>query len=163
MFLTSFFSMLSWLALSPAPVFTATAETRARRNIYEAVSLDRIKICGQSWIWVGCAKTNPPSGRCRGIYRLTIMIGRCENLYITGLIFGGRLNREVSHGGHCSTSGNHSHRGSYFLPCTTERLQTTEVKKSLGGLACLSCLADQSVALASPSDRSSYRLRMIPK
>ena len=95
------------------------------------MSLDRIKICGQSWILGSCAKTNPPSCRCGGIHRLTIMIGRCENLCITGFIFGGRLNREVSYGGHCSTSGNHSHRGYYFLPCTTERLQTTEVKKSL--------------------------------
>ena len=54
------------------------------------------------------------------------MIDRWENLGITG-----KLNREVSHGGHCSTSGNHSHCGCYFLPCTTERLQITEVKKAL--------------------------------
>jgi hypothetical protein len=84
----------------------------------------------------------------RGIYRLTIMIGRCENLCIIGLIFGGKLNREVSHGGHCSTSGNHSHRGSYFLPCTTERLQTTEVKKaSVPGLPKLSSRSIRSLGI----------------
>ena len=41
------------------------------------------------------AKTNPPHVDAGEIYRLTIMIGQCENLCIIGLIFGGRLNREV--------------------------------------------------------------------
>ena len=93
---------------------------------------------------------------------LTIMIGRCENLYINVLIFGGRLNREVSHGGYCTTSGNHYHRGSYFLPCTTERLQTTEVKKaSVPGFPKLPSRSIRSLGIT--IRRVSYRLRMIPK
>ena len=46
-------------------------------------------------LWSG-AKTNPHSCSMRGIYRLTIMIGQCENLCITGLIFGGRLTGRYS-------------------------------------------------------------------
>jgi len=59
---------------------------------------------------------------------LTIMIERWETLSIIGLIVGGKLIREVSHGGHRTTSGNHSHCGSCFLPCTTKRVQITEVR-----------------------------------
>src|SRR5215467_10540588 len=59
---------------------------------------------------------------------LTIMIERWETLSIIGLIVGGKLIREVSHGSHRTTSGNHSHCGSCFLPCTTKRVQITEVR-----------------------------------
>jgi hypothetical protein len=59
------------------------------------VSLDRIKICGPSRIQAAPPRQIPPHVDVGEIYRLTIMIGRCENLCITGLIFGGRLNREV--------------------------------------------------------------------
>src|SRR5262249_27497720 len=62
------------------------------------------------------------------IHVLTIMIERWETLSIIGLIVGGKLIREVSHGGHRTTSGNHSHCGSCFLPCTTKRVQITEVR-----------------------------------